>query len=317
MKRKQSDCKANGSHHSKSTGSDVWLPEKIEPDPKLLCWMEKSSKLRQVAHNKLVQRLESELKEKAGDIQETDLLRLTLEHLGVWQLPPALPCPLPENPKAAKIQALGENLQRCIGHMERFASQGDAAAIKHYANLVLKCVENLNTLALKHREKVLPLSRQCLSWPVRVSKRKVFGDNADELILKLQIGADTIANDPTARFNPKSRFGKIAFQLIERIENARTNPVYLTLVLPHPQSWEAAAQKLPPFNIRATPDEKKSWQAVVKKILKGDFSDPVQADIYRRLITAKSHQNRWKAVFENKVIGEFDSLWGLHRKAKG
>ena len=110
----------------------------------------------------------------------------------------------------------------------------------------------------------------------------------------------------------KRKFGSVALKLIERIESAK-----FLHVLFLPTSWVTAAAMLPPFNGKATTEEKNKWMAVVKQILEDDFRGPEQAESYCRLITAPSHQTRWKAVFINKIEGEFDSLWGLHRKPKG
>jgi hypothetical protein len=272
----------------------------------------KAHEQQEAERNRLIEQLKSETGREAANPKEADLLRLTLEFLGDWQLPHSPPYITPQTAKAAQLEALKWNLQRCIGHLERIAGQGDTIAIKVYVNLVHESVKNLNSLASKHQEIILPLSRRCLSWPARVSKRKGFGDDADELIRNLEVGKDTIANDSAARFNPKRKFGSVALKLIERIESAK---FFHFLFLP--PSWVTAAAMLPPFNGKATTEEKKKWMVVVKQILEDDFRDSEQAESYCRLITAPSHQTRWKAVFINKIEGEFDSLWGLHRKPKG
>lgn len=281
----------------------------------LSSWMKISAKQHETERRKLIRQLENELEKEAVSSEEADLLRLTLEFLGAWQLSHSPPYTTPKSVKAAKIEALAANLQRCIGHLERIASQGDPIAIQAYVNLVHERVNNLNSLVSKHREIILPLSRRCLSWPARISKRKVFGDAADELIRNLEVGRDTIANDSAARFNPKSKFGSVAWKLIERIERGRATAQALYVFHQAP-SWLPAAEKLPPFSGKATTEEKKKWLAVVRQVLKEDFRDPEQTEVYRRLITAKSHKNRWKAVFFNKIEGEFDSLWGFHRQGK-
>jgi hypothetical protein len=193
------------------------------------------------------------------------------------------------------------------------ASGGDSAAIHAYASLVREHVGNLNSLVATHRDLLLPFSRNCFSWPARIGKRKVFGDDPDELIRQLQVGKATIADDPASRFDPTSKFGKVAWELIERIDLCRMASV-APYVWCSPKSWETAAKTLPPFHRKASPADKKMWLAVVEQVLKDDFRDPEQAASYRCLITAPSHKRRWKAVFFDKVRGEFDSLWGLHRR---
>jgi hypothetical protein len=194
-------------------------------------------------------------------------------------------------------------------------SGGDSAALHAYASLVRKHVENLNSLVATHRDLLLPFSQNCFSWPARIGKRNVFGDDPDELIRQLQVGKNTIADDSASRFDPTSKFGKVAWELIERIELCRAASV-ARHVWYRPKSWDTTAKTLSPFNRKASPADKKMWLAVVEQVLKDDFRDPEQAASYRCLITAPSHKRRWKAVFFDKVRGEFDSLWGLHRRQR-
>jgi len=190
---------------------------------------------------------------------------------------------------------------------------GDPAAIQAYATLVREHVKNLNSLFESHREFLLPISRNCFSWPMLISKRKVFGDDPDKIIDDFKVGADTIAGDSAARFNPKSKFGNIAWNLIERIEHCRTTPMQwlqISWMLSNTScSWATAARTLPSFKLKPSPEEKKQWLVVVKQVLEDDFCNPKQASYYRDLITAPSHEHRWQAVFLDKVRRQFDYLW--------
>jgi hypothetical protein len=190
---------------------------------------------------------------------------------------------------------------------------GDSVAIQAYASLVREHVKNLNSLFAKHREFLLPISRNSFNWPMLISNRKPFGDDHDELLWKFQVGKDTIANDPNARFDPTKKFGKVAWELIERIEHCRVTPqrmLELEQMLSNTRcSWAAAARTLPSFKRKPSPEEKKQWLAVVKQVLENDFRDPELASDYRLLVTAPSHKKRWKAVFSDKVLRQFDYLW--------
>ena len=104
------------------------------------------------ARNRLIEQLQNKLKNEVINAEEADLLRLTLEFLGDWQLPHSPPYVTPQTAKAAQLEALKWNLQRCIVHLERIAGQGDTIAIKVYVNLVHESVKNLNSLASKHQE---------------------------------------------------------------------------------------------------------------------------------------------------------------------
>ena len=195
---------------------------------------------------------------------------------------------------------------------------GDANAMQMYAMLVCDHVKNLNSLIQSHAQFLQPYSRTCFSWPIRIAKRKPFGDDADEIIRVLQVGKDTIADDPASRFNPTSKFGKVAWELIQRIEREKTNARIVGCAFfntPTP-SWAIAARALPPFSRKASSAIREKWQTVVEQVLEEDFLDPVQAASYISLITARSHSHRRKKVFFDKVRGAFDSLWELHRQRR-
>ena len=192
------------------------------------------------------------------------------------------------------------------------------ALIQEYAQLLCEHIANLNLLIENEifLKALLPFSQSCFAWPVRVSKRKPFGEDRDKLIDKLQVGKHTIAADPNARFNPSKRFGKVAFDILQRIEWERTNNRLLFRKDNPPPMWIYDAKMLPPFNTKATLIDKKKWLAVVEQLLEEDLRNPELTKSYRLLITANSHEERWRAVLFDKLRGEFDSLWGFHRQRK-
>jgi hypothetical protein len=194
---------------------------------------------------------------------------------------------------------------------------GDPAAIRAYASLVREHVANLNFLLSTYRELVLPFSRNCFSWPMLISKRKVFGDDADELIRVSQVGEDTIANDPAARFDPTKKFGKVAWNLLGRIEYRRAMPPGFFESYAKP-SWASAAQKLRAFSTKASSEEQKNWLEVMEQVLDEDFRDPRKADDYFSLLSKPSYtqRRRLKAAFFDKVRNEFATLWGSRRQPK-
>jgi hypothetical protein len=194
--------------------------------------------------------------------------------------------------------------------------EADPVVIQAYAMIVCEHVAKLNSLIEKHRESLLQVSQNCFSWPMRIGRRKAFGDDTKQIVKELQVGQNTIASDPRTRFNINRRFGKVAWNLIARIEQCRTTPGLMWVLSRHSYSWANAARTLPPFKLKMSSDDQKEWLAVIKQVLDEDFRDPEQTKVYRKLITAKSHQNRWKTVFLDKIQWEFYSLWGWHRKAK-
>ncbi len=248
----------------------------------------------------------------AASYEESDLLQLTLNF---FQSSASSFVVVPKTVGEAKMVALSSSLGRCIGHLEQMANQGDPIAVKHYVHFVRERVEKLNILASKHREIVLPLSRGCLSWPAQISRMKVFGDDIKGLIKNLEIGEHTIAGDPRARFNPQRKFGRIALQLIRRIEHSRRNVRSIDTLGVAPK-WLTAAEMLPAFSNNLNLQQKNAWITVARLVLEDDIQSEEQAESYRSLITAKSHQTRWKGVFINKILGEFDSLWRIHRRAR-
>jgi hypothetical protein len=202
---------------------------------------------------------------------------------------------------------------------------GDPAAIEAYAHLVREHVEKLNSLIATHRDLLLPYSQKCFNWPVRLAKRKPFGDDADNIIRKLHVGAETIANDPNARFNPNGKFGRIAMSVLERIEHCKTTPLQWLQVrwmLSNTDCrWASSARTLPPFprrTVKPTSDDEDSrlnWLAVAKQVLEDDFRKPERGEIYRRLMACNVRQD--ERYFIGKVCAVFQSFWDKDRKAKG
>jgi hypothetical protein len=187
---------------------------------------------------------------------------------------------------------------------------GDPVAMEAYARIVREHVERLNSLIVSHREFLLAYSRKCFNWPVCIGKRKPFGDDADDIISKLQVGAETIANDPNARFNPNGKFGKIVMAVLERIDDAH---VVGRCYFVAPRSWEYAARELPAFTLNPTPENKRAWIKVINQVLEDDFRDPEIANYYLSLLTKPSYKQRGKAVFFDKIRNGFETLWGSRR----
>ena len=193
---------------------------------------------------------------------------------------------------------------------------GDPAAMQEYARIVCEHVGNLNSLVATHREFLLPVARKSSAWPIRVGRRKLFGDDPDEILCGLEVGKETIAGDPNARFNPRSKLGAIAFKLIERIEQRRTEPAFVSAWCPAREPWIASAKALPPFTTKPSNDDKRKWLAVIEQVLRDDFRDPEAASDYLSLLTKPSYKGRREAVFFDKVRNEFETLWGSRRQPK-
>ena len=219
------------------------------------------------------------------------------------------------------------NARQALDELFCQAREKKQKAILEYAELVWEHVGNLNSLIETHRELLLPFSRNCCSWPMQISKRKGFGDNPDDLIDKLKVGEDTVANDSATRFDLTKKFGRLALNLIMRIEYKREpvscQPSYPTpswakdlFPTPSTPTWVKDARKLPKFTRKASTEEQKQWLTVVNQVLEDDLRNPNRLADYRSLITAPSHKDRWKAVLFDKVRGEFDSLWKLHSQKR-
>ncbi len=214
---------------------------------------------------------------------------------------------------------------------------GDPTAIRNYAQLVREHVKKLNSLITTHRGMLLPYSQKCFNWPVNFSTRKAFGDDAKDIISKLQVGAQTIANDdPKARFNPKSRFGKIALDVLGRIESCRTeSPSWFSSMHEAKEPWRKSAKTLAPFPTKSTDHDKRKlppnklmtdeeirkkeavseakrkWLAVMEQALESDFRDPETASSYLSLLAAPSYKRnrRRKAAFFDKIRRVFETFW--------
>jgi hypothetical protein len=70
-------------------------------------------------------------------------------------------------------------------------SGGDPSAIKDYAKLICKHVEQLNSLVESHREQLLPVSRERLSWPVLMSGHPVLSQDEKTILAVLEVGKGT------------------------------------------------------------------------------------------------------------------------------
>lgn len=200
-----------------------------------------------------------------------------------------------------------------LAHLKALGDAGDEKAIASFALLTDEMVQALNSWAVGERQPILKqVAMKRVAWPMRMGKRKPFGDDVERLKTDLKLGRDTIAADPNARFNPASKFGKVAMELLDRIERWRTFPKGGFVFGPIPE-WAREAMKLPAFSRKASPAEKDRWRTVVKKLLDEDFKDELRAENYRTLVTARTHKPRWRAVVRGKVLSEFDSLWGINR----
>jgi|GEM_PF-2301780 len=200
-----------------------------------------------------------------------------------------------------------------LAHLKVLGDAGDDNAIASFALLTDEMVRALNSWADGERKPVLQqVAMKRFAWPMRIGTRKPFGDDVERLKTDLKPGGATIAANKNARFNPASKFGKVAMQLLDRIERWRTYPKGAFVFGPIPE-WAREARELPAFSGKAPPAERVEWQTVVKKLLDEDFKDGMRAESYRALITAPSHKPRWKGVVRDKVLSEFDSLWGTNR----
>jgi hypothetical protein len=214
------------------------------------------------------------------------------------------------------VEVLTERIGQELAHLRALGDAGDGKAITSFALLTDRMVQALNSWAVGERQPVLQqVAMKRFAWPMRIGTRKPFGDDVERLKTELKLGRDTIAADPNARFNPASKFGKVAMELLDRIERWRTYPKDGFVFGPIPE-WAREARELPAFSQKALPAERVKWQTVVKKLLDEDFKDSKLANSYRLLVSAPSHKRRWKGVFRNKVLSEFDSLWGMHRPTR-
>ncbi len=247
---------------------------------------------------------------------ELELWRFTVEYLKRqprWHL----------RPKATwrdyALEAAEGSAHEGLRYLEKLANEGDDLAMEALASRTLEMVKVLNRFALSEsqRARLIPFARRCLAWPALKARRKVFSDDHDEIIRVLQVGKDTIVGkDSQSRFNPQRRFGKVTMEIIDRIESFRTaRPAHwkflFHLQLPSP-NWAREARKLPPFGR----ESKVRWWSVVEKVLKDDYSHPLTAEAYNKLVKAPSHEDRKASIFVNKIKDEFDTLAGIHRRGQ-
>jgi hypothetical protein len=216
-------------------------------------------------------------------------------------------------------EVVATHAAQSLDHLNYLARAANDRAIRSYASLVCEHVKNLNSLIEDYSECLLPFSRKCLNWPVRHAKRAVFGDDAGAIFHKLQVGAQTIANDPNARFNPNGKYGKIAVDVLERIELCRNERPVLFALRQTTKAWEWSAKKLPAFPRRTdkpTPgdiDSRNKWLAVAEQVMEDDFQNTKRAEGYHRLMASNKRQD--ERYFIGKACATFQKLWDKDRKA--
>lgn len=278
--------------------------------------------------NPALRLLVGESKEKAAWLaanrpgpKASELHRLVFAELvGCWHCQRPSPLRLLREPRKGSTwedyagEVLAGLVRRDLSLLEELGNADDPQAIEWFATLTDQMVQTLNAwVGSKHRPVLQRVAAKRVAWPMRIAKRKPFGDDVEQLKTELPIGRDTIAADPNARFNPASKFGKVAMELLDRIELWRTYPKGGFVFGPIPE-WARDATELPAFSGKALPAERVKWQTVVKKHLDENFKDSKLANSYRLLVSAPSHRHRWKSVFRNRVLSEFDSLWGIHQR---
>ena len=278
--------------------------------------------------NPALRLLVGESKEKAAWLaanrpgpKASELHRLVFAELvGCWHCQPPSPLRLLREPRRGSTwedyagEVLAGLVRRDLSLLEELGNADDPQAIEWFATLTDQMVQTLNAwVGSKHRPVLQRVAAKRVAWPMRIAKRKPFGDDVEQLKTELPIGRDTIAADPNARFNPASKFGRVAFDLLNRIEHWRALPPD-SFWFPSFPGWAHEAKALPQFSRKAPTAQRVQWLAVVEKILEADLKDPELVKSYRNLVSAPSHRPRWESVFRDKVRSEFDSLWGIHRK---
>jgi len=267
----------------------------------------------------LIQQLKDKLAEQEASSQDADLLRLTLEFLGAWHLPPSPPMVNPKDIRAATIAALAATLQRSIGHLERLSNSGDRDAVNLFARHVLRVSSELSRLRKKKANLLKPVARESVFWPVLKSRCQHFDDTgkaldqAHAVILRdLDVGRD----HPIQGYKVKlsDELGNLTLELVQEVQNYKA----LGYIFKMPTGWRLDAMKLP--NLTRDARIVEMWTKVLKSVLSERFLSPgAMARKYKHLVSPNKRLGTGTVLAElhHLIRGRLRGIAGLGRKSKG
>jgi hypothetical protein len=252
--------------------------------------------------NQLIEQLKIEKEKSVLGSSEADLLCLTLGYLGDWQFPHPSPYITPKNVKTAKLEALGANLQRCVGHLEKLTEVGDRVAIELLAQHTLHVSRWLSLMRKKNLNLLKPVARKNIFWPVLKSDCQYFDDigkslnEADFIFLRnLELGRDHLIKG--RKINLADELGVLILDLLNEVESNRATPQLVPVL----KGWRLDALGLP--NLAPQNKVVTKWTEVLYGALSGRFIDPASmAKKYKHLVSQK------KRVGVKTILGELRHL---------
>jgi hypothetical protein len=280
---------------------------------------EKSARKRERERRILIQQIQNELAKHEGDSQETDLLHLTLEFLGEWQLPSSPPMSIPKDIEAAKLAALAANLQSSIVHLERLAGNGEREAVELFARHALDVSSELSKIRKKNAKMLMPVARGSIFWPVLKSRCQHFDDTGKALdqthavILRdLDVGRDHPIQGYRVRLSDE--LGNLTLELLQKVWNYKS----LGYVFQMPTEWRLEAMKLP--NLTREKKNADRWAKVLMLVLREKFStDDEMAEKYKNLVSRNKRVGTGTILTELRhlIKGRLRSIAGLGRHSTG
>lgn len=237
-------------------------------------WMKQSSQHRENGRTSLINELKDELKREAVSNEDSDLLRLTLEYLGVMQLPQIGPYANPKSVKKAKIEALTANLQRVTRHLHRLADGDDREAIELLAGHTLNCSRWLSKTRRENPKSLMPVAKKNIYWPVLKSPCIYFDDvgklDADhqKLLDDLKVGEDHPVRGQ--KWRPINPLSQLVSTLFEEALNKRAS--YFAGILPPLSLTDKKLFALPEF-LAIDAKIVDEWADVILLLLREKYPD--------------------------------------------
>jgi len=175
-----------------------------------------------------------------------DLARLALDYLEDWQLSRNRSNLIPKSVQAAKIEALGANLHRCVMHLEKLSADGDRESVQLLAHHTLRAAKWLSSTRKNQLKLIKPIARQSVFWPVLKSRCQHFDDlgkslnQHDAVFLRdLGVGREHLIQGCKVKLDDE--LGVLMLDLIDEVESNKP----MLHFSPLPKGWRADAIQLP------------------------------------------------------------------------
>ncbi len=184
--------------------------------------------------------------------------------------------------------------KKLVGFLKQLSKKQSRVALDVLADLATDATIELSRIAKTSPQRLVPVARKRILWPMLTSSMKGFRDDDKEIAKSIELGAVPVIsadllNLKTPRI--KSPATRKAVELISAIESQRSSTH--TFFVRLPAEWERRAQKAKPFS----PETWKDWFEIAwLKVLDDSSGKPEDSEELRPL--GKSRANRDRQRFD-------------------